>query len=187
MRFRPFIIGIGGTYSGVGKTTCASLFLQLLKGWVAIKYTKTLLYSSITDDIKVLSASGKDTKRLLDAGAKKVLWVQCPFSEIYEVLPMAVDMFSGFEGIVVEGNSAIEFLKTDVVVFISGSDENKFKKNSQRILKIADIVLYDDKPPKGTSRKARRFRKVDINRYLDLIVKLTEKRRERMNRKETGF
>lgn len=177
MRFRPFIIGIGGAYSGVGKTTCASLILQRLKGWGAIKYTKTSLYSSITDDISVLSEPGKDTKRLLDSGAEKVLWVQCPFSELDEILPMAVEMFSELEGIVVEGNSAIEVLKPDFVVFISGAEDNKFKKSSQKILKIADIVLFDKKPPRGIPRRARRFKKDDIQRCLDLIVKYSEQKK----------
>ncbi|MDH5767928.1 MAG: hypothetical protein OEZ31_03100, partial [Nitrospirota bacterium] len=69
---RPFIIGIGGAHSGAGKTAYASLILKRLKGWGAIKYTKTSLYSSITDDVKILSEKGKDTKRLLDSGAERV-------------------------------------------------------------------------------------------------------------------
>lgn len=171
MRFRPFIIGIGGAYSGVGKTTCASLILRKLRGWGAIKYTKTSLYSSITDDIKVLSEAGKDTKRFLDAGAEKVLWIRCPFSELNEILSIAVGMFVEQKGIVVEGNSAIDVLKPDIVIFISGSEDNKFKKNSKKILQLANIVIYDDKPPRGIPGTAKQFKKDDINKCLDFIVK----------------
>src|SRR4030042_4738233 len=157
---RPIIIGIGGAHSGVGKTTVASLILKRLKGWKgcdAIKYTKTSLYCSVVEDIKVLSEKGKDTKRLLDSGAEKVLWVQSPFSELGQVLPMAVEMLSHLKGVLIEGNSAIEILKPDVVIFVSGA-EGKIQKGAENILKIADVVIFDKEPPPRTPAGANRFR-----------------------------
>ena len=85
---KPFIIGIGGAYSGVGKTTIATLILQLLEGWGAIKYTKTEIYCSVTEDIAILSQEGKDARKLLDSRAEKVLWVQSPSDDLEEILPM---------------------------------------------------------------------------------------------------
>jgi len=168
---RPVIIGIGGANSGAGKTTYASLILNRLKGWGAIKYTKTSLYCSLVEDIKVLSEKGKDTKRLLDAGAEKVLWVQSSFSELEEVLPMAVEMLSHLKGVLVEGNSAIEILEPDIVIFVSGI-EGKIKKGAEKILKMADVVIFEKKPPQGIPKNAKRFRRDDVEGVIDFIMGL---------------
>ncbi|MEW6740434.1 MAG: hypothetical protein ACOYU2_09520 [Nitrospirota bacterium] len=150
---QPFLIGIGGAHSGAGKTTIAVAILKYLKTHPpiypfthspkigAIKYTKTAFYSSIIDDKSILSQEDKDTKRLLDAGAEEVLWVQSPANEINEVLPMAIDRLSHLDGIIIEGNSAIEFLKPDVVVFIADVSKENIKPSARRILKQADIVI----------------------------------------------
>lgn len=174
---RPIIIGIGGAHSGAGKTTIASLILKRLKGWGAIKYTKTSLYCSITDDIEILSEKGKDTKRLLDSGAEKVLWIQSSFSELEEVLPMAVEMLSHLKGVLIEGNSAIEVLKPDIVIFISGAEE-KIKKGAEKILKMADVVIFDKEPPQGIPKDAKRFRRDDVEECINCITRLIRKYRD---------
>jgi molybdopterin-guanine dinucleotide biosynthesis protein len=172
---RPVIIGIGGAYSGTGKTTYASLILKRLKGWGAIKYTKTSLYCSIIDDIKILSEEGKDTKRLLDSGAEKVLWVQSPYDNLTETLQMAVESLSYLKGIIVEGNSAIEVLKPDVVIFISGTDKGKSKKDADEILKMTDVVVFDKEPPQGTPEGPKRFHRDDAEKCIDYLIRLIKK------------
>jgi hypothetical protein len=143
---KPVIIGIGGSHSGAGKTSVASLILETFKGWGAIKYTKTSLYCSIVDDLAIISEEGKDTKKLLDAGAEKVLWVQSPYSELGVVLPIAADMLSHLHGIVVEGNSAVEIVRPDITIFVAGA-EGTMKNSAEKILRMADIVIFQsDKP-----------------------------------------
>lgn len=150
------IIGVGGAHSSVGKTTVASSLLKYftsesredilatrlgaLKRWGAIKYTKTAFYSSLVDDKAMLHMEGKDTALLYGAGAEEVLWVQSPPEDLAEVLPLAVERLSHLDAIVVEGNSAIEFLKPDIVLFIL-SASNKVKTSAQGILHQADIII----------------------------------------------
>ena len=148
------------------------MILKRLKGWGAIKYTKTSLYSSITDDVKILSEKGKDTKRLLDSGAERVLWVQSPYSELGEILPIAVERLSDLKGIIVEGNSAIEFLKPDMVIFISEAEAGRSKKSAEKILPMADVVIYDKEVPPKTPEKAKRFRSDDVEGFLNFIAGL---------------
>jgi molybdopterin-guanine dinucleotide biosynthesis protein len=143
---RPVIIGIGGGHSGAGKTAVVSLILRSYKGWGAIKYTKTSLYSSIVDDVAVISEEGKDTRKFLDAGADKVLWVKSPYAELSEVLPVAVGMLSHLQGIVIEGNSAIEIVKPDIVIFACGTGEG-MKNSAKKILQMADIVISQSNRP----------------------------------------
>jgi uridine kinase len=171
---RPVIIGIGGAHRGAGKTTYASLILKRLNGWGAIKYTKTSLYCSIIDDIKILSEEGKDTKKLLGSGAEKVLWVQAPYDNLTETLQMAVESLSYLKGIIVEGNSAIEVLKPDVVVFISGT-EKEIKKGAEEILKMADVVIFDKEPPLRTPEGAKRFHRDDVEGFIDYLIRLIKK------------
>ncbi len=173
---RPIIIGIGGAYSGAGKTSYASLLLKRLKGWGAIKYTKTSLYCSIIDDLEVLSEKGKDTKRLLDSGAEKVLWVRSPYDGLTEILQIAVESLSYLKGIILEGNSAIEVLNPDIVIFISGVDGERFKKGAEKILRIADVVIFEKEPPPGTPESAKRFYSEDVEGCINFITGLINTR-----------
>lgn|GEM_PF-711031 len=173
---RPIIIGIGGACSGAGKTSYASLLLKRLKGWGAIKYTKTSLYCSIVDDLEVLSEKGKDTKRLLDSGAEKVLWVRSPYDGLTEVLQIAIESFSSMEGIVLEGNSAIEVLKPNIVIFISGADRERFKKSAEKVLRIADVVIFEKEPPLGTPESAKRFYSEDMEGNINFVTGLINTR-----------
>jgi molybdopterin-guanine dinucleotide biosynthesis protein len=141
----PLTIGIGASHSGAGKTTIAAALLRHLtsgsKRFGAVKYTKTAFYSSIISDKAILRQEDKDTKRLLDAGAEEVLWVQSPGSGLEEVLPMAVQRLSHLDGIIIEGNSAIEFLNPDIVIFLfSGSGKN-LKPSARKLSKQADITI----------------------------------------------
>jgi molybdopterin-guanine dinucleotide biosynthesis protein len=162
---KPIIIGIGGGHSGAGKTTVACEILKKVEGWGAIKFTKTSFYSSITDDREVLSAKGKDTGRLLEAGAENALWVQSSGDELTETASMAVQMLSNLTGIVVEGNSMIEVLTPDIVVFVAGSRE-RFKSGAERVLGMADIVITDEESPQGLPERAERFQSADVERCM---------------------
>lgn len=139
---RPITIGIAGAHSGAGKTTLASLLLGRLEGWGAIKYSRTDLYCSLTDELEVLSTENKDTKRLLDAGAARVQWVQSPPSELKEILPLAIDRLSDLKGIIIEGNSAIEFLKPDIIIFMFGVNPSILKESARGIPGKADMLVY---------------------------------------------
>jgi len=171
---KPIIIGISGAYSGAGKTSFATLMLQRLKGWGAIKYTKTAIYCSVTDDSAILSEEGKDTKKLLDSHAEKVLWVQSPSAGLKEILPLAVDKLFDLEGILVEGNSAVEILKPDIVVFVSG-DKKKFKGGAEKILGMADVVIYDKELPDETPEGSRKFNWDSVDECVDYIIELVKK------------
>lgn len=162
---KPVIIGIGGAHSGSGKTECASFLIRNLRNWGAIKYTKTAIYSSVTEDIRILSKQDKDTKRLLDAGAEKVVWVQSPPDQLSEVLPLATEKLAGFRGIIVEGNSAIEFLSPDIIIFVFGKDPKRIKESSKKILGMSDVVFFDGEPTADirTNRNVKLFARSFVN------------------------
>ena len=171
---RPFILGIGGAHSGAGKTAVACEILRRFAGWGAIKYTETSLYSCIIDDLSALSEPGKDTKRFLDAGAEKVLWVRSPLSALPEVLSMAGAMLTHLKGILIEGNSAIQVMKPDIVLYVSG-DTARSESGAARVRAMAQIVLFPEAFPKQIPDDIPGFPIYDINGYIRLLKELLRK------------
>jgi len=150
------VICIGGAHSGCGKTTVAENLLRLLGGsWGAIKYTKTAFYTSVQRSPD--APEDKDTSRFRRAGAGDVLWVQSPDTGLEETIDMAVSLLAQCEGIVVEGNSPIEFLSPDIVIFVFGKDTGRLKPSALRILKKADIIIYQDEIPSSDPSNREQF------------------------------
>ena len=153
---RPLLIGIGASHSGAGKTTLASHILRYFflhpspvmsrrpLRWGAIKYTRTASFPEIIVDRTVLREEGKDTGRLLAAGAADVVWVRSGAVGLAEALAAAVARLSHLDLILIEGNSAIEFLKPDIVIFIFGKERARWKPHIDRLAARADIIIADD-------------------------------------------
>ncbi len=203
---RPLIIGIGGTKSSSGKTTVASDMLKLLtkkqlednlttdidrkERWGAIKFTKTEIYSSIIDDPEILNEYGKDTQRLIEAGAEEVLWVKSPISELSDIMAIAIERLYHLEGILVEGNSAIEFANPDIIIVVSIGNNDEIKPSAWRILENAHIIIMSlDSPLVNYNERLQHckiftledFQKspqIDIIReVIDYMDKLIDKKR----------
>ncbi len=136
----PFIVGIGGAKSGAGKTACACTLLRRLKGWGAVKCTPVNGLPSIIADKRLLNQKGKDTARLLSAGAETVLWVKAPKGEMEKTLKAALKRLSHRKGVSIEGKSGVLAIRPYSVIFVKGKRE--IKKNAEAVLSIADIVLY---------------------------------------------
>ena len=172
----PLIIGIGGAHSGAGKTTVACKILRRFTGWGAIKYTRNSLYSCIIDDIAVLSEAGKDTKKFLDAGAEKVLWIKSPFFQLPEVLSMAVPMLNYLQGILIEGNSAIQIIKPDIVLYVSG-DKEKQKSGANKIIEMAHMIIFRKDPPSRIPDNIPSFHLYDTESFLRSLKGFIEENR----------
>jgi LAO/AO transport system kinase len=174
---RPFIIGIGGAHSKVGKTTIACQILKRLSGWGAIKYTKTTFYTSIIDTPEILRQKDKDTGRLFNAGAQDVLWVQSPPEDLKDVLKIAIDRLSHLKGIIIEGNSAIEASEPNIVVFVTRNEE--IKRGAEKILEMSDTVIYNKALPKRIPETVKKFRLNNKEEYINFIIGLVSKDKKR--------
>ncbi|HYQ48496.1 MAG TPA: molybdopterin-guanine dinucleotide biosynthesis protein MobB [Thermodesulfovibrionales bacterium] len=148
-------IGIGASHSGSGKTTLASKILRHFTSrppysvhrpllWGAIKYTRTSLSPEVISDRNVLRKEGKDTRVLLDAGAEDVVWVRSGRAGLMTALSDAVTRLLGMDVLVIEGNSAIEFLQPDIVIFIFSKERERWKPDIEKLAATADIVFSDD-------------------------------------------
>ncbi|RMF99749.1 MAG: hypothetical protein D6726_12460 [Nitrospirae bacterium] len=119
----------------------AELLIRGFKGkWSAIKFSKTDFYTSVKEITPPLE-DGKDTTRLSLAGGSPVIWVKSPSEQLEEPLRLALSLTGDVEGVVVEGNSPIEFLSPDVVIFVFGKDIKRIKPSGRRALKRADLLI----------------------------------------------
>ena len=138
----PKIISVTGAHSMVGKTTLCSILLNEFRGFGAIKFTKTPLYASLTDDIKILNQKGKDTGIFLESGAERVIWIQSPYYELENILKTALNKMADLKGVVIEGNSPVDFLNPHLIVFIIGVD-GEIKPSALEVSKKADIIIIN--------------------------------------------
>ncbi len=178
------VISVTGAHSGVGKTTLCSILLRELKGFGAIKFTRTPLYSSLIDDTAVLNQKGKDTARFLASGAERVLWIQSPYDQLEDLLKIAIDKMAELKGVIIEGNSPVDFLNPCLVLFIIGAD-GEIKPSARKAGEKADSILINSaqqvkEPEVLTPVKQKNVtvfridlikRKGDINEFLSFCKK----------------
>lgn len=136
------IISVTGAHSGVGKTSLCSLLLKNLKGFGAIKYTKTDLYASVIDDPEVIKQKNKDTAVLSESGAERVVWIKSPAEELEHALGIAISKMSGLRGVIIEGNSPAGFLRPDVAIFVIGHD-GEVKPSARKLCEKADVIVLN--------------------------------------------
>ena len=138
----PLIISVTGACSNVGKTTLCSILLNELKGFGAVKFSKTEMYTSIIDDLEILNQKDKDTAVMLEAGAEKVVWIKSPRDGLKDALDIAFGKLYGLKGVIVEGNSPVDFLNPSLVIFIINPD-GEIKPSAAEVFKRAEIVIIN--------------------------------------------
>jgi len=87
---------------------------------------------------------GKDTCMMLTSGAEDVIWVRAGHSGLRDALLRAVTRLSHLDALIIEGNSAIEFLNPDIVIFIFGKGKEHWKPGIEKLAARADIIFSAD-------------------------------------------
>ena len=177
---RQPIISICGAHAESGKTTVLCALLKSLHGWGALKVSPVALYTSITDDPNILSRPGSDTALYFEAGAAGVVFLRARREDVPEDFPVAFQRLTGFHGVLIEGNSAIELCSPDIVIFTFGKQE-KLKETARPLLERADVIVYRDAPPEGAeeleARGARLFRGDELGALAEFVTKALEERK----------
>lgn len=154
---RPIIVAVSGLSSNTGKTTLACELLSRLTGWEAIKLTRGH-YRSCGKDPNGCCVSdllreeplirsghvanyekGKDTGRFWDAGAANVHWVIVGEDQVESGIGQALSLVES-AGVVVEGNSFLDFVDADFAIMCARAGENKMKTSARRTLGKADAL-----------------------------------------------
>jgi molybdopterin-guanine dinucleotide biosynthesis protein len=155
---RPAIIAVSGLSSNTGKTTLACELIRRLPGWEAIKITRGhyrscgkdpsgCCVSDLLREHPVIRSgrdanyeAGKDTGRFWDAGARNVHWVIVGEDQVEAGINEALSRVKS-EGVIVEGNSFLEYLRTDFAILCARAGENKMKSSARRTSARADALF----------------------------------------------
>ena len=153
----PIIVAVSGLSSNTGKTTLVCELLKRLPGWEAIKLTRGHYRSCgkdpsgccvsdlLRDEPLIRSGrkenyeAGKDTGRFWDAGAANVHWVIVGEDQVEDGIKKALSRVTT-EGVVVEGNSFLDYVTADFSIICARAGENKMKASARRTLEKSDAV-----------------------------------------------
>ena len=154
---KPFIVAVSGLSSNTGKTTLMCDLLSRLPGWEAIKLTRGHYRSCgkdplgccvsdlIHDEPLVRTGraenyeNGKDTGRFWDAGAANVHWVIAGEDQVAAGIHEALSRVQS-AGVLVEGNSFLDYVTADLAIICARAGENKLKTSARRTLARADAL-----------------------------------------------
>lgn len=154
---RPTIVAVSGFSSNVGKTTLVCELLDRLPGWEAIKVSRghyrscgkdpvACCVSDLLRDEAVVRSGreanyelGKDTGRFWDAGASNVHWVIVKDNQVEQGIAEALSRVSA-PGVVIEGNSFLEYVEADFAIMCARSDGGKVKPSARDALAKSDVL-----------------------------------------------
>lgn len=169
----PTIVAVSGLSSNTGKTTLVCELLRRLPGWEAIKLTRGHYRSCgkdpqgccvsdlLRDEPLIRSGResnyevGKDTGRFWDAGAANVHWVIVGEDQVEDGITQALSRVNA-PGVVVEGNSFLDYVTADFALMCARAGENKMKTSARRTLAKADaLYLSTIDEADGATTRAR--------------------------------
>ncbi|MCD6427235.1 MAG: hypothetical protein J7L03_03920 [Caldisericaceae bacterium] len=136
---------VGGAGSGSGKTTFIRLILKTFpKRFTVMKISVSEKYpcEKVTDK-NVLNTSGKDTYYFLHGGAKQVLWIKGDRECVGRLLKKEVPQVRG--DLIIEGNSAIYFVKPDISFFVFKCGEEIEKESAVYFKNRANYLVENIK------------------------------------------
>ncbi|HEY3103819.1 MAG TPA: hypothetical protein VGJ69_09500 [Pyrinomonadaceae bacterium] len=183
----PAIVAVSGLSSNTGKTTLACELIERLPGWEAIKLTRGHYRSCgkdpggccVSDLLRdePLIRSGrdanyekdKDTGRFWDAGASNVHWVIVGEDQVEDGIKRALSLVQSV-GVIVEGNSFLDYVKSDFAIMCARAGENKLKTSARRTLEKADALYLSTIDDCGRETAIDRFQswRASLTSNLDL-------------------
>lgn len=186
-RLYPTIIAVSGLSSNTGKTTLVCELLRRLPGWEAIKLTRGhyrscgkdpsgCCVSDLLRDQPLIRSGraanyekGKDTGRFWDAGAANVHWVIVGEDQVEAGIKEALSHVES-QGVVVEGNSFLDYVKADFAITCARGGENKLKTSARRTLERADAVYLSTIDDCDAATARQRFEKWHSGLAIDLNI-----------------
>ena len=183
----PIIVAVSGLSSNTGKTTLACELISRLPGWEAIKLTRGhyrscgkdpdgCCVSELLRDHPVIRSGraanyekGKDTGHFWEAGAVNVHWVIVGEDQVEAGITEALSRVAA-PGVIVEGNSFLDYVAADFAIMCARAGENKLKTSARRTLERADAVYLSTIDHSDTAIARRRFEEWRSGLAIDLNI-----------------
>ena len=181
---RPRVVAVSGFSSNVGKTTLVCELLHQLPGWEAIKLTRGhyrscgrdpagCCVSDLLRDEPVVRSGreanyelGKDTGHFWDAGAANVHWVIVKDDQVERGINEALARVEA-EGVIVEGNSFLEYVPADLAIMCARSEGGKIKPSARKTLAKSDFLFLSTLGATALTAK-KQFEQFCANLKIDL-------------------
>jgi molybdopterin-guanine dinucleotide biosynthesis protein len=193
MTHEPRVVAVSGFSSNVGKTTLVCELLRQLPGWEAIKLTRGhyrscgrdpagCCVSDLLRDEPVIRSgrkanyqAGKDTGHFWDAGASNVHWVIVKDDQVERGITEALARVEA-EGVVVEGNSFLEYVTPDLAIMCARSEGGKVKPSARKNLAKSDFLYLTtlDETAEAARKQFEEFRgglTIDLDLSLQLVTR----------------
>jgi molybdopterin-guanine dinucleotide biosynthesis protein len=142
---------VGATEKHAGKTTLTVKIIKKIKSsnsrqkLTAIKITilrdgkHSVSGYKITDETKTDSV--KDTARMLNAGADRVLWLRCDEFNAEIGVEKLLEDISQDSLIICESNSARNYIEPGLFLMVRKKDEGEIKTTAQKVLSFPHIEV----------------------------------------------
>jgi hypothetical protein len=181
---KPIVVAVSGFSSNVGKTTLVCELLQRLPGWEAIKLTRGHYRSCgrdptgccVSDLIRenpVIRSgraanyeTGKDTGHFWDAGASNVHWVIVKDDQVERGIKEALALVKA-EGVLIEGNSFLDFIAADLVIMCARAEGGKIKPSARAALLKSNVLYLSSLEEDGLSAR-KQFKEWQARVTIDL-------------------
>lgn len=182
---RPFIVGVGGYSSNVGKTTLMCELLRAFPGWEAIKTTrghyrscgkdpKACCVSHLLSDVPLIRSgreatfeAGKDTGKYWEAGASNVHWLIATDSQIGPGIREVLKRVKS-EGVIIEGNSFSKHIRPDFFVMVRRKDADVIKRTAQDAMSIVSAI-FESGSSRGSSAEESTFNYESLPLLIDKL------------------
>jgi len=157
LNHHPVVVAVSGFSSNVGKTTLVCELLKRLPGWEAIKLSRGHYRSCGKDPIACCVSDligaepvvrtgreanyerGKDTGRFWDVGATNVHWTIVSDEQVEQGIKEAISRVRA-PGVIIEGNSFLQFVDADLAIMCARSDGGKVKPSARAVLRKSDVL-----------------------------------------------
>jgi molybdopterin-guanine dinucleotide biosynthesis protein len=187
MKQQTMILAVSGLSSNTGKTTLACELIARLPGWEAIKLTRGHYRSCgkdpsgccvsdlLRDEPLIRSGReanyefGKDTGRFWDAGAVNVHWVIVGEDQVEAGINEALSRVKS-AGVIVEGNSFLEYIEPNFAIMCARAGENKVKSSARRNLQKAHALYLSTIDGEDRETAVELFEKWRTNLSVDLNI-----------------
>lgn len=152
------LVVIGGHSRSVGKTSVVAGLIAALREfeWTAVKITQyghgicsangeacdcaTGDHSWAISEERERSGES-DTSRFLVAGAMQALWVRTEQGRLAEAMPSLRKRLEGARNVIIESNSVLKFLRSDLYLTVLDPSTADFKNSAREFLDRADAVI----------------------------------------------
>jgi hypothetical protein len=99
-------------------------------------------------------APGKDTGRYWDAGATNVHWVIVTDAQVEQGIKQAVERVAA-PGVLIEGNSILDFIQADFVLMVSRASGGTIKGSARKALAHSSAIYLSNVTEEGTDERQK--------------------------------